>query len=99
MGAQTGVFGAGGVAKANGADVQIFHIKAPMFPQFRFEWHPGKKSVYLIRVGAQPEIGENIAENADDQGRAQMAVLIWLRGYRAAKAELGVITELPRRTG
>lgn len=90
MDAEAGKFGMNGAAvtPAQGADTQIFHIKAPRFPQFRFEWHPSRRMVYLIRIGQQPEFGDPIAENADDQGRAQMAVLIWLRGYRAAKAEL-----------
>lgn len=93
MEAGAGHFGSvlGALARAAGADVSIFHIKAPTFPQFRFEWHPKQKVVYMISVGASPEIGEPIAENADDHGRAQMAVLIWLRGYRTAKAEATLV--------
>lgn len=87
MQAEAGHFGGPQVARSVGADTQIYHIKTPKFPQFRFEWHPTKTTVYLVRIGQVPEIGEPIAENADDHGRAQMAVLIWLRGYRAAKAE------------
>lgn len=67
---------------------QIYHIKTPTFPQFRFEWHPVAKRVYLIRVGAVPLVGEPIAFEVKTHGDAQNAVLIWLRGYRQAKLEL-----------
>lgn len=66
---------------------QILHIAAPTFPQFRFEYHPQKRRVYLARVGAKPEIGEVLAHEIDNDGAAQNAVLIWLRGYRTAKGE------------
>lgn len=69
-------------------DSLIFHVKTPTWPQFRFEWHPGKKIVYLIRLGVEPPIGEAIAYEVTDHGAAQNNVLIWLRGYRAAKSEL-----------
>lgn len=66
---------------------KIYHIKAPMAPQFRFEWHPKAKKVYLIVIGAEPEIGEAFAHEIENEGAAWNAVLIWLRGYRTAKAE------------
>lgn len=66
---------------------KIIHIKAPNLPQFRFEWHPGIKKVYLIRVGTSPEIGEMFAHEITTEGAAWNAVLIFLRGYRIAKAE------------
>lgn len=66
---------------------RIYHIKAPNAPQFRFEYHPGIKKVYLIRVGAVPEIGEMFAHEIETEGAAWNAVLIFLRGYRTAKAE------------
>jgi hypothetical protein len=65
----------------------IVHIKAPTIPQFRFEWHPKIKKVYLIRVGAIPEIGEMFAHEIETEGAAWNSVLIFLRGYRTAKAE------------
>src|SRR5690348_8153020 len=66
----------------NGQTVKI--IKSPAFPQFRFEWHTVSRKVYLVRVGQTPEIGEVFAHDIDNEGQAQTAVLIWLRGYRAA---------------
>jgi hypothetical protein len=66
----------------------IFHIKTPTAPQFRYEYHPTKSKVYLVRVGVKPEIGEAIAHNIMDEGAAHNAVLIWLRGYRTAKGEM-----------
>ena len=64
----------------------IFHIKTPTVPQFRFEWHSNRK-VYLIRVGATPEIGELLATDIADAGAAHTAVALFLRGYRVAKGE------------
>lgn len=69
-------------------DAKIFHIKTPTFPEFRFEWHPQTKRVYLIRITAEQPIGEPIAMEIETAGAAHNAVLIFLRGYRAAKAEL-----------
>lgn len=66
----------------------ICQIRQPAWPQFRFEWHPQSRKVYVIRLGMTPEIGEPFAHEIRDQGAAVNAVLIWLRGYKAAKAEL-----------
>lgn len=60
----------------------IKHIRSAKFPQLRFEYHPETKRVYFIRVGVAPEVGEVVAENVDSEGAAQVAVLVWLRGYR-----------------
>ena len=70
------------------AGLRIYHIKAPNAPQFRFEYHPQKKKIYLIRVGVKPEIGEVFAHDVESEGAAHNAVLIWLRGYRTAKGEM-----------
>lgn len=75
---------------------QILHIKTPTFPQFRFEWHPGAKRVYLIRVGGS--IGEPIAFEITTHGAAQNAILIWLRGYRQRSLELEEPTALLQLT-
>jgi hypothetical protein len=69
-------------------DAKIFHLKTPALPEFRFEWHPARRNVYLVRLGMTPEIGELIAFNIDNEGAAHNAVLIWLRGFRAAKGDL-----------
>lgn len=61
---------------------RILHIKQPQFPQFRFEWHPQTERVYVIRIGALPEVGEVLAHHIDTHGAATNAVLIWLRGFR-----------------
>lgn len=58
------------------------HIKQPNFPQFRFEWHPQKRKVYLVRLGRTPLIGEILAENAETHGDAYNFVQTWLRGFR-----------------
>jgi len=59
-------------------------IKSPNWPDFRFEYHPKTKRVYLVRIGHKPEIGEVFAFDIENEGQAHNAVLIWLRGYRAA---------------
>ena len=61
-------------------DGGIFNLKVPQLPQFRFEWHPGKRCVYLIRASA-PTMGDPIAEQIETPAAAQMAVLIWCRGF------------------
>lgn len=67
---------------------QILHIKTPTFPQFRFEWHPETRRVYLMRENVKPLIGEPIAFEITTHGDAFNAVQIYLRGYRQAKLEL-----------
>jgi len=63
----------------------ILHIKQPRHPEFRFEWHPNSKKVYVIRIGVSPEVGEILAFDIDTHGGAINAVLIWTRGYAAAQ--------------
>lgn len=65
----------------------ITKIQALAFPEFRFEWHPGKRKCYLVRLGVTPEIGEVFAHDIENEGQAWNAVQIWLRGYRTAKGE------------
>lgn len=75
-----------------GAAQAIFHIKAPTFPQFRFEWHSQKRKVYLVRLGRMvdgvlvakdgPLVGEVIAEHAETHGDGFNFVQTFLRGYR-----------------
>lgn len=60
---------------------KIWHIKAPRTPQYRFEWHPQKRIVYLVRIGSVPEVAEAMAFNIETHGDAHNAVLIWLRGF------------------
>lgn len=64
----------------SGADREIYHIRAPRFPEYRFEWHPRKRNVYVVRAGVVPEVGEIVAFNVETRGDAHNAVLIWLRG-------------------
>jgi hypothetical protein len=66
----------------SGADRTICHIKQPNFPQYRFEWHPQSRKVYLIRLGTSPLIGEILAEQAETHGAAHNFVQTFLRGFR-----------------
>lgn len=65
-----------------GAGERVLCIKQPNFPQYRFEWHPQSRKVYLIRVGTVPLIGEVIAEHAETHGHAFNFVQTFLRGFR-----------------
>jgi hypothetical protein len=66
---------------------EIYHMKSPAWPSIRFEYHPNKKKVYLVRVGTVPERGEVMAHDIENEGAAHNAVLIFLRGYRVAKGD------------
>ena len=71
---------------------EVMHLKAPRFPHLRFEYHQRAKKVYLIRAGVLTDDGKEtaaiIAHDVADEGAAHNAVLIFLRGYAAAKAEI-----------
>ncbi len=57
-------------------------INLSNFPQFRFEWHPETKNLYLIRLNTMTPIGECIAKKVPTSVAAQEAVMIFMRGYR-----------------
>ena len=65
----------------------IYKIQSQQLPQFRFEWHPRGRKVYVVRVGALPEVAELIADNIDNHGAAINATLLWCRGYHACRLE------------
>ncbi len=69
-------------AHPSGAGQTVLCIKQPNYPQWRFEWHPQKRKVYLVRLGNTPLIGEVICEQAETQGAAFGAVQTFLRGYK-----------------
>lgn len=77
---------------AGGRD--IYHIKAPLIPQYRFEWHPKSRKIYIIRIGTTPEIAEALAFNIETHGDALNAVLIWSRGFREGQTPTLVKTHL-----
>ena len=65
---------------ANGQ--RVLHIRNPKFSdRYRFEWHPGARKVYLVRIGTIPEHAERLADNIETHGDAINAMLIWSRGY------------------
>lgn len=69
-----------------GAARKVWNMSSPATPHLRFEWHPGKRNVYLVRLGQKPEIGEVMAFNIETHGDAINAVNIWLRGYAEGQA-------------
>lgn len=62
----------------------IYHLKQARFPEFRFEYHFAAKRVYYIRANS-PGIGRVMAMNVENEGQAQNAVLVFLRGYQEAR--------------
>lgn len=66
----------------------ILTITQPRLPRFRFEWHPGRQNVYVVRVGMKPEIGEIIQHHVTTAGQAHNAVLCWCRGYLTRHVEI-----------
>lgn len=79
------------LSRGGAAPVQpaIFKMRQSSLPQFGFEWHPGNKIVYVIDVemGLRTgrATGNAIAFDVDTEGAAYNAMLIWCRGYKAAK--------------
>lgn len=65
-----------------GADRKVWNLSSPAFPQYRFEWHPQSRKVYLARLTSSPVVGEVLAFNIETHGDAINAVNIWTRGYR-----------------
>lgn len=66
----------------------IQHIRSPLTPEYRFEYHPETGKVYLIRVGRTPEVGEVIAEHCDTHGRAFGFVQTYLRGLDEGRRDV-----------
>jgi hypothetical protein len=75
-------------ADPTGEGKDVIHLKSLMgdVSHYRFEWHPQKRKVYLVRRGRDPEIGEILAEHANTHGEAINFVQTFLRGYREGQA-------------
>lgn len=67
------------------AEPTILHVRQPALPQFRFEYHPAARTVYLVRLGVTPLHGDPIANDIDSHAGAINAVLIFSRGYMEAR--------------
>lgn len=61
----------------------------PDLPQFRFEWHSKSHKVYVVDIPMGERIGRVEANcfdwHSENEGRARNAILLWCRGFRAAK--------------
>jgi hypothetical protein len=71
----------------------VLHLKQPNFPHLRFEWHPQTKRCYVIRLDTppnEPVIAEPFAWQVVNSGQAHNAVLVYLRGYKHAMAEMAL---------
>lgn len=69
-----------------GAGRAVWNLSNPRLPQYRFEWHPQTRRVYLARLNARPVVGEVIAFNIETHGDAINAVNIWTRGFNEGRA-------------
>lgn len=65
----------------------FFRVVHPKIPEYRFEYHPGVKKLYLVAINGGPEIGELVAENVRDNMHAQELVKSWGAGYLRRKGE------------
>ena len=67
---------------------QIYTMRSPKHPQFRFEWHPVTMRVYVVRLGVLPEIGELVSPNVYDNEHARTITLAYCNGYDAGVAKI-----------
>lgn len=69
----------------------IFHFTQSRIPEVRFEWHPGAKIVYVLQTkpaqGRTTCEGDPIANDIMSVASAQMAAIVWCRGYWAHKVD------------
>jgi hypothetical protein len=73
---------------AGHSGMRIIHIRSPMTPEYRFEYHPETGKVYVVRVGVKPEVGDVIAEHCDTHARGIGFVQTYLRGIEEGKLKL-----------
>ena len=76
---------------------KILHLKNVAIPEWRFEWHPQERRLYLIRQGVlvdnarveggKVERGELIAYNVETYGQAYNALLVYLRGVAEGRTQ------------
>lgn len=78
----------------SGAPKDIYHLSSRALPQFRFEWHPKKRIVYLILIGREGEGAQAIAHHAETHGHAWNYVNTFCRGYRMRDAERSILPAL-----
>jgi len=67
---------------------QVFIMRSPRHPQFRFEWHPTASRVYVVRVGVVPEIGELVSPNVFEAEHARTITLAYCVGYDAGALKI-----------
>lgn len=74
---------------------KILHLKNVAIPEWRFEWHPQSRRLYLIRAGVlvdsarveggKAERGEIVAYNVENYGQAYSALLVYMRGVKEGR--------------
>lgn len=78
----------------SGGKDRILYLKGvALQPDWRYEWHPQERRVYLVRMGRTVDAGnglkaeraEPIAFNIETYGQAWNAVLIYQRGVREGR--------------
>lgn len=75
----------------------VFQISLRNAPGFRFEWHPRVQKLYLVRIGAVPELGEPIESDVISQDMAAKLAQMWFKGYRERDMEATHELALKRR--
>lgn len=69
----------------------VYVLHNPKMTHLRFEWHPAKEVVYMIRLdvpNGERLVGEPIAYHIQDHGAAHNAMLVFFRGYRERDREI-----------
>lgn len=74
--------------------MKVINIRQGHRPEFRFEWHPETKVVYVVRLalfGESAELADPIAYDVENHGAAVNATLIWSRGYKYRAEEPSLV--------
>lgn len=67
-------------------EIKTFKLSSASEPSMRFEYHPVAKTVYLIRLGSLPLIGDSLVKDVPNVGMAQEIVRVFLRGVKEGRA-------------
>lgn len=69
--------------------MKIFHLKSASLPEYRFEWHPETKRVFVIAIGRiirhdgeTKEKASPIAFDIEGPTTAKAAVQAWCFGFK-----------------
>lgn len=69
-----------------GPGPDVFNIRSMLISDIRLEWHSGACKLYVVRVGAVPEIGELLAEHVETREQAEHVARAYLSGVRYGRS-------------